>query len=255
MRLPEARRVPYRSAIPPMLRMRDVKKSYRTPLGEVAGLSGCSLSVAAGELVAVLGPPGSGKSTLLQVAGLMTDFDDGEYTIDGDSAVGLDEDARAMRRADTIGFVRAGFHLISDRAVLANVEAPLHARGMVAEERRERAERALARVGLSPSAGSALPAQLGYAQRARVAIARALVNAPRLLLADEPTLQLDATDAREIVELFAQLNAGGTTIVAVTHDVELVARATRRLHMQAGRIVDGLRAAGAPAWRSSPGWR
>jgi putative ABC transport system ATP-binding protein len=239
MQLPEARRVPYRSTIAPMLSLRDVHKTYRTGLVETTALAGFSLSIAAGEFVAVMGPSGSGKTTFLNVAGLLDDFESGDYVLDGKSVRGLSDDDKAELRNRKLGFVFQSFNLIPDLDVFDNVDMPLRYRGMGLRQRVARVEQVLARVGLT-SRMRHMPAQLSGGQQQRVAIARALVGEPQILLADEPTGNLDSVTARHIIDLLQQINAAGTTVIMVTHDVELAARASRRLHVLDGKVIDPL---------------
>ena len=190
--------------------------------------------MAEGEFVAVTGPSGSGKTTFLNIAGLLEEFSGGEYQLDGQDVRGLSDDARSKLRNQKIGFIFQSFNLIPDLNLFDNVDVPLRYRGMSASERRERIERALGDVGLA-SRMKHYPSELSGGQQQRAAIARALAGSPRLLLADEPTGNLDSQMARGIMELLEGINAAGTTIVMVTHDPELAARAQRNVH-----IVDGI---------------
>jgi putative ABC transport system ATP-binding protein len=243
MQLPQARPVPHRSTIAPMLSLADVHKAYRSGLVETTALAGFTLSIAAGEFVAVMGPSGSGKTTFLNVAGLLDDFDRGEYILDGQSVRGLSDDQKSELRNRKLGFVFQSFNLIPDLDVFDNVDIPLRYRGQGLRQRVERVERVLARVGLTARMRH-LPGQLSGGQQQRVAIARALVGSPELLLADEPTGNLDSASARQIMDLLARINREeGMTIIMVTHDHELAARAHRKLHLLDGRIIDP-RAAG-----------
>ncbi|MDR6993194.1 ABC transporter ATP-binding protein [Luteimonas sp. 3794] len=217
-----------------MLDMRQVAKVYRTELVETHALRSLDLHVAEGEFVAVTGPSGSGKTTFLNIAGLLENFTGGEYRIDGVEVRGLGDDARSKLRNEKIGFIFQGFNLIPDLNLFDNVDVPLRYRGMAASERRLRIEESLSLVGLG-SRMKHFPAELSGGQQQRVAIARALAGSPRLLLADEPTGNLDSQMARSVLELLEDINARGTTIVMVTHDPELAARAHRNVH-----IVDGM---------------
>ncbi len=217
-----------------MLDMRQVAKVYRTELVETHALRSLDLHVAEGEFVAVTGPSGSGKTTFLNIAGLLETFTGGEYRIDGVEVRGLGDDARSKLRNEKIGFIFQGFNLIPDLNLFDNVDVPLRYRGMAASERRLRIEESLSLVGLG-SRMKHFPAELSGGQQQRVAIARALAGSPRLLLADEPTGNLDSQMARSVLELLEDINARGTTIVMVTHDPELAARAHRNVH-----IVDGM---------------
>jgi putative ABC transport system ATP-binding protein len=217
-----------------MLHMQAVSKVYRTELVETHALRGLDLLVREGEFVAVTGPSGSGKTTFLNIAGLLEDFSSGTYLLDGEDVSKLGDDARSRLRNRKIGFIFQGFNLIPDLNLFDNVDAPLRYRGMSAADRRKRIEDALGRVGLA-SRMKHYPAELSGGQQQRAAIARALAGSPRLLLADEPTGNLDSQMARSVLELLEEINGQGTTIVMVTHDPELAARAQRNVH-----IVDGI---------------
>ncbi len=217
-----------------MLDMRQVTKVYRTELVETHALRSLDLHVAEGEFVAVTGPSGSGKTTFLNIAGLLEGFTGGEYLLDGVNVKGLSDDARSKLRNQKIGFIFQGFNLIPDLNIFDNVDVPLRYRGMPASERKLRIEDSLGLVGLS-SRMKHFPAELSGGQQQRAAIARALAGSPRLLLADEPTGNLDSQMARSVMELLEDINQQGTTIVMVTHDPELAARAQRNVH-----IVDGM---------------
>ena len=217
-----------------MLDMRQVTKVYRTAMVETHALRSLDLHVKDGEFVAVTGPSGSGKTTFLNIAGLLEDFTGGEFTLDGETVKGLSDDARSRLRNQKIGFIFQGFNLIPDLNLFDNVDVPLRYRGMPANERKQRIEDALGMVGLA-SRMKHFPAELSGGQQQRVAIARALAGNPRLLLADEPTGNLDSQMARSVLELLEDINAQGTTIIMVTHDPELAARAQRNVH-----IVDGM---------------
>ncbi|HTE56676.1 MAG TPA: ABC transporter ATP-binding protein [Kofleriaceae bacterium] len=217
-----------------MLQMQEVSKVYRTEMVETHALRGFNLNVREGEFLAVTGPSGSGKTTFLNLAGLLENFTRGKYLLDGVDVTGLGDDARSRLRNEKIGFIFQGFNLIADLNVFDNVDVPLRYRGLSASERRRRIEAALERVGLAARMKH-YPAELSGGQQQRVAIARAVAGDPRLLLADEPTGNLDSAMAREVMELLEQLNAQGTTVVIVTHDPELAARAQRNVH-----IVDGV---------------
>jgi putative ABC transport system ATP-binding protein len=217
-----------------MLDMRQVTKVYRTELVETHALRSLDLHVREGEFVAVTGPSGSGKTTFLNIAGLLESFTGGEYVLDGENVKGLSDDARSKLRNQKIGFIFQGFNLIPDLNIFDNVDVPLRYRGMSASERKLRIEDSLGLVGLS-SRMKHFPAELSGGQQQRAAIARALAGSPRLLLADEPTGNLDSQMARSVMELLEDINQQGTTIVMVTHDPELAARAQRNVH-----IVDGM---------------
>ena len=217
-----------------MLEMRQVSKIYRTAMVETHALRSLDLHVREGEFVAVTGPSGSGKTTFLNIAGLLETFSEGDYLLDGQNVRGMSDDDRSRLRNHKIGFIFQGFNLIPDLNLFDNVDVPLRYRGLPAAERKARIEKALTQVGLS-SRMKHYPAELSGVQQQRVAIARALAGEPKLLLADEPTGNLDSQMARGVMELLEQINADGTTIVMVTHDPELAARAQRNVH-----IVDGV---------------
>src|SRR5690554_4925136 len=217
-----------------MLQMQAVSKVYRTELVETHALRGLDLHVREGEFVAVTGPSGSGKTTFLNIAGLLETFTSGTYKLDGEDVSGLSDDARSRLRNRKIGFIFQSFNLIPDLNLFDNVDVPLRYRGMAAAERKLRIEDSLGLVGLG-SRMKHYPNELSGGQQQRAAIARALAGSPRLLLADEPTGNLDSQMARRVMELLEDINAEGTTIVMVTHDPELAARAQRNVH-----IVDGV---------------
>ena len=221
----------------PMLHMKDLTKVYRTHMIETHALRGFDIDVKEGEFVTVTGPSGSGKTTFLNIAGLLEDFDGGDYLLDGVSVKGLSDNARSRLRNEKLGFIFQGFNLIPDLNLFDNVDVPLRYRGFNAAERKRRIEQALTEVGLA-SRMRHYPAELSGGQQQRVAIARALAGTPRLLLADEPTGNLDSAMARSVMELLEQINANGTTIIMVTHDPELAMRAQRNVHIIDGRASD-----------------
>jgi putative ABC transport system ATP-binding protein len=220
-----------------MLHMDGVRKVYRTDMIETHALADFSLHVKAGEFVAVMGPSGSGKTTFLNVAGLLDTFSAGEYLLDGENVSRLSDDQMSRIRNRKIGFVFQTFNLIPDLHVFDNVDVPLRYRGLPAADRKARIEKALELVGLSSRARH-LPSQLSGGQQQRVAIARVLAGDPRLILADEPTGNLDSLMTREIMDLLERINEQGTTIVMVTHSPECAARAQRQIHLLDGRVVD-----------------
>jgi putative ABC transport system ATP-binding protein len=220
-----------------MLRMTNLSKVYRTHMIETHALRGFDIEVREGEFVTVTGPSGSGKTTFLNIAGLLEDFDGGEYLLDGVSVKGLNDDRRSRLRNEKLGFIFQGFNLIPDLNLFDNVDVPLRYRGFSAAERKQRIEQALSDVGLA-SRMRHYPAELSGGQQQRVAIARALAGSPRLLLADEPTGNLDTQMARSVMELLEQINAKGTTIIMVTHDPELAQRAQRNVHLIDGFASD-----------------
>jgi putative ABC transport system ATP-binding protein len=217
-----------------MLRMTDVSKVYRTEMVETHALRDLSLEVKEGEFVAVTGPSGSGKTTFLNIAGLLEELTGGTYLLDGVDVRKLDDRARSQMRNEKLGFVFQSFNLIPDLNLFDNVDVPLRYRGFTRGERKKRIESALERVGLA-SRVRHYPAELSGGQQQRVAIARAIAGGPKLLLADEPTGNLDSQMAREVMQLLEDLNAQGTIVVIVTHDPEIAARAQRNVH-----IVDGV---------------
>ncbi len=220
-----------------MLHMKDLTKVYRTHMIETHALRGFDIDVKEGEFVTVTGPSGSGKTTFLNIAGLLEEFDGGDYLLDGVSVKGLSDNERSRLRNEKLGFIFQGFNLIPDLDLFDNVDVPLRYRGFNAAERRRRIEQALAEVGLA-SRMRHYPAELSGGQQQRVAIARALAGTPRLLLADEPTGNLDSQMARSVMELLEQINIAGTTIIMVTHDPELAMRAQRNVHIIDGRASD-----------------
>ena len=223
-----------------MLRMTNLSKVYRTHMIETHALRGFDIDVKEGEFVTVTGPSGSGKTTFLNIAGLLEDFDGGDYKLDGASVKGLSDNERSRLRNEKLGFIFQGFNLIPDLNLFDNVDVPLRYRGFDGAERKRRIEDALQRVGLA-SRMKHYPAELSGGQQQRVAIARALAGSPRLLLADEPTGNLDSQMARGVMELLEEINEQGTTILMVTHDPELAARAQRNVHIIDGQVSDLLR--------------
>ena len=220
-----------------MLKMTDLSKVYRTEMIETYALRQFNLNVKEGEFVAVTGPSGSGKTTFLTIAGLLEAFNGGTYLLDGVDVSGMNDTQRSRIRNEKIGFIFQAFNLIPDLNVLDNIEVPLRYRGMASAARKKCALEALARVGLS-ARGRHYPAELSGGQQQRVAIARALAGQPRLLLADEPTGNLDSQMARSVMELLEALHRDGATIVMVTHDPQLAARAQRNVHVIDGQVVD-----------------
>jgi len=220
-----------------MIRMKNLRKVYRTGLIETDALAGFSIHVQKGEFLGIMGPSGSGKTTFLNVAGLLDTFDDGEYLLDGQSMKGLSDEQQSRLRNRKIGFIFQSFNLVPDLDVFDNIDVPLRYRRLPAVERRERIEAALDKVGLTARTHH-LPSQLSGGQQQRVAIARALVGEPEVLLCDEPTGNLDSLTSRQIMDTLEQVNAGGVTLVMVTHDRELASRAHRRLHILDGKVVD-----------------
>jgi putative ABC transport system ATP-binding protein len=219
-----------------LIDIRDVTKTYGSGETAVHALRCVSLRVHAGEYVAVMGSSGSGKSTLMNILGCLDVPTRGEYWLDGSNVARLSEDQQAIVRGRKIGFIFQSFNLIPRTTALANVELPLTYAHLRRAERRKRAGRALELVGLADRTGHR-PSQLSGGQQQRVAIARALATGPRILLADEPTGNLDAHSTDEVLGMFDQLHADGRTIVVITHEHEVAARARRLIQVSDGRIV------------------
>jgi putative ABC transport system ATP-binding protein len=220
-----------------MLSMRKLSKTYRTELIETHALRQVDLEVRAGEFVAVTGPSGSGKTTFLNIAGLLEEHTAGELRIDGVEVSKLDDNMRSRLRNEKLGFVFQSFNLIADLNVFDNVDVPLRYRGFSAGERKRRIQASLERVGLSARLKH-YPNELSGGQQQRVAIARALAGEPKLLLADEPTGNLDSEMSRATMALLEEINRAGTTIIMVTHDPELARRAGRNVHVIDGQMID-----------------
>ena len=221
----------------PLIRLEEVSRVYERPEGAVRALDDVHLEIGAGEWVCLTGPSGSGKSTLLHVLGLLDTPTAGTYRLDGEDVARLDDGERTHRRNRQIGFVFQAFHLVPHLSIAENVELPLVYRGLPAGERGERVIAALARVGLAERV-SHLPDELSGGEQQRAAIARAIVTGPSLLLADEPTGNLDETTAGGILEAFGEVHATGTTIVLVTHNPRVAAVAERVHEMRAGRLIE-----------------
>lgn len=220
-----------------MLKMNGVSKYYRTNLIETHALSDVNVQVDEGEFVTITGPSGSGKTTFLNLAGLLENFDQGEYFLDGIDVTGLNDNLLSKLRNEKIGFIFQSFNLIPDLSLYNNIEVPLNFRSMPSKERKERIENALEIVGLA-SRKEHYPNQLSGGQQQRVAIARAIAGQPRFLLADEPTGNLDSLMARQVMELLEDINEKGTTIIMVTHDPQLAKRASRNIHILDGKVND-----------------
>jgi putative ABC transport system ATP-binding protein len=202
----------------------------------VHALRGIDMTVGRGEFVALVGPSGSGKSTLMAILGCLDSPTEGRYLLDGEAVEGLSGAALARIRNEKVGFVFQSYNLLPKANVLRNVELPLLYAGLPRKERRERALEMLEKVGI-PEKANVLPAKLSGGQRQRVAIARALANRPALLLADEPTGALDSKTGAEVLELFAQLNRQGNTVLLVTHDPKIAGMASRRVELSDGLVV------------------
>ncbi|MGE3953690.1 MAG: ABC transporter ATP-binding protein [Parachlamydiales bacterium] len=214
--------------------LRRVSKVFEGPGGKVVALRDCDLDIQPGDSVAIMGPSGSGKSTLLHLLGLLDTPTQGEYRFDGADVAHLSDEALSAIRSQKIGFVFQAFHLIPQLTILENVELPLSYQGQMGGGRK-RATEALHRVGLHDRL-SHRPDELSGGQKQRVAIARALITRPRLLLADEPTGNLDSKTGGEILDLFLSLGADGMALVVVTHDLQIARRFRRVLHVHDGRI-------------------
>jgi putative ABC transport system ATP-binding protein len=225
-----------------VLALRAVTKTY----GDVAALRGMSLDVAAGELVAVVGPSGSGKSTMLNIVGTLDRPTSGTVTISGNDVSGMSDDALSALRADHIGFVFQHFHLQAGATAAENVADGLLYAGVGRRGRKERAVAALQRVGLGHRVGHR-PPQLSGGEKQRVAIARAIVGDPTILLADEPTGALDTASGAAVLGLLRELNAAGTTVLVITHDLELAASMPRQVRMRDGAVEEDSALTGRPA--------
>ena len=219
-----------------MLHTTNLSKTFRTDEIETVALNGINLNIADGEFVAIMGPSGCGKSTLLNILGLLDNPTGGQYNFDGIEVAGMRERQRGQLRKGRIGFVFQSFNLIDEIDVAHNVELPLTYLGLKRSERRKRVEEMLAKVNMSHRSRH-LPQQLSGGQQQRVAIARALVTRPSIILADEPTGNLDSHNGREIMELLAELNREGTTIVMVTHSDRDAAYASRIINLFDGTII------------------
>ncbi|MDD7944860.1 ABC transporter ATP-binding protein [Microbacterium sp. NE2HP2] len=222
--------------IPPVIELRDVTRSFPGP-PEVQALKGINLTVSDGEYVSIVGPSGSGKSTMLNILGLLDRPTVGEYRLAGELTGGYTEDERAAVRARRLGFVFQAFHLMPRRTVLENVMLPMLYSGTPRAERADRARAALERVGLGHRVDFR-PGLLSGGERQRVAVARAVVTQPRVILADEPTGNLDQSTTADIMALFEELNAGGLTFVVITHDQGVADRAARRIRIADGRMSE-----------------
>ncbi len=219
-----------------MIQIENLGKTFRTEEVETIALQGINLHIDDGEFVAIMGPSGCGKSTLLNIIGLLDNPSEGSYLLNGQEVARLTEDERTGLRRGTIGFVFQSFNLIDEMTVYENVELPLIYAGVPAKERRERVEALLDRMKMSHRAKH-YPQQLSGGQQQRVAIARAVVTRPQLILADEPTGNLDSAHGKEVIGLLAELNREGTTIVMVTHNSHDAASARRIVHLFDGHIV------------------
>jgi putative ABC transport system ATP-binding protein len=221
----------------PLLRMDSVTKVFYTDEVETHALAGIHLEINQGDYISIAGPSGCGKSTLLSILGLLDSPSEGSYQLNGKPVQGLSLSERARIRNREIGFIFQSFNLIGDLSVYENVELPLTYRGMNSAERKKRVNAALEKVGMAHRAKH-LPSQLSGGQQQRVAVARAVVGDPLILLADEPTGNLDSTNGEAVMELLRELHRGGATICMVTHDARFARHADRSIHLFDGRVVD-----------------
>lgn len=230
----------------PIIHAEDLWRTYQMGAEEIQALRGVTFEIQKGEYVAVMGPSGSGKSTLMNLIGCLDTPSKGRYVLRGKVVSEMNDDELAAVRNREIGFVFQSFNLIGDLTVYENVELPLTYRGMKAQERKERSMRALERVGMGHRAKH-LPSQLSGGQQQRVAVARALVGEPSILLADEPTGNLDSRNGEAVMELLRDLHRAGSTICMVTHDTRFSRHAERTVHLFDGRVVSEEEAAQAAA--------
>jgi putative ABC transport system ATP-binding protein len=219
-----------------LIELRDVRKVYDVGAEQVRALDGVDLDVERGEYLAVMGSSGSGKSTLMNLLGCLDTPTGGHYTLNGQSVETMTDEELAKIRNREIGFVFQTFNLLARTTALQNVELPLVYGGVARAERRRRAEEALLRVGLADRARH-MPNELSGGQRQRVAIARALVNEPSILLADEPTGNLDSATSADIMRLFDELHRGGNTVILVTHENDIAEHAARRVTLRDGKVL------------------
>jgi putative ABC transport system ATP-binding protein len=223
-----------------LIELENVVKIFHTDEMETHALAEIHLAIGRGEYVSIEGPSGAGKTTLLSILGLLDTPTRGQYLLGGQPAATLKPHERALLRNRQIGFIFQSFNLIGDLTVFENVELPLTYRGLPPAERKKRVEAALERVGMSPR-GRHMPAQLSGGQQQRVAVARAVAGDPLVLLADEPTGNLDSKNGDAVMDLLRELHAGGATICMVTHNPEYAKQATRSINLFDGRIVDETR--------------
>ncbi len=221
----------------PIISMSNITKVYSIGGEEVRALDGANLTIREGEFVSIIGPSGSGKSTLMNIIGCLDVADSGEYILDGQSIEQYSEEELARIRNKKIGFIFQSFNLLSRMSALSNVELPLIYQRLHMSERREKAQRALDRVGLSDRSGHK-PSELSGGQQQRVAIARALATDPAILLADEPTGNLDSKTGDDIMALFHELHNAGDTIVLITHNEDIAKQAQRRIRIMDGRVTE-----------------
>jgi putative ABC transport system ATP-binding protein len=225
------------NATQPLIKLESVKKVFYTDEVETHALDNINMEIRAGEYIAISGPSGCGKSTLLSILGLLDTPTEGRYTLNGQLVTDLALSQRARVRNREIGFIFQSFNLIGDLTVYENVELPLTYRGMKSAERKERVTSALEKVGMAHRAKH-LPSQLSGGQQQRVAVARAVGGQPSILLADEPTGNLDSKNGEAVMELLRDLHRGGATICMVTHDARYASHAERTIHLFDGRVVE-----------------
>lgn len=218
------------------IELKNLCKDYTTPAGTFPALKNLSLSIYEGEFVALMGPSGSGKSTLMNIIGCLDLPSSGSYKLGGQEVSSLDNDRQALVRNQTIGFIFQGFNLLPRATLLKNVALPLVYAGVSKNDREKRAELLLEKVGLSQRL-SALPNEISGGEQQRVAIARALANKPKLILADEPTGNLDTANSKIIMKIFSELNAEGITIFLVTHEPDIASYAKRLIKLKDGSII------------------
>ena len=223
--------------VPPIIHLRDLDKVFYTDEVETHALSKVHLDIERGEFVSIAGPSGCGKSTLLSIIGLLDLATEGSYELDGRSVRNFGPSVRARVRNEAIGFIFQAFNLIGDLTVYQNVELPLVYRGTPRKERRQRVFDALERIGMTHRANH-FPAQLSGGQQQRVAVSRAIVGDPLILLADEPTGNLDSANGQAVMQLLGELHGAGATVCMVTHDPRYSGIAGRTVHLLDGRIVD-----------------
>jgi len=223
-----------------MLELTAIRRNFLVGDQQVHALDGVSLRIDTGEYVSIMGPSGSGKSTLLNVLGLLDRPNEGRYILDGRETMGLNDDELAHTRAGKIGFIFQSFHLVPRLTAFENVELPMVLAGIVPAERRRRVQKLLDELSLTDR-GHHVPNQLSGGQRQRVAIARAMVMQPTILLADEPTGNLDHKSGEDVLAAIEALNAKGITLIVVTHDAEVSRRARRNVRMRDGRVVEDVK--------------
>src|SRR5881397_1752491 len=238
----ESIHTPAQNGSTPLIRLNGVKKVFLTDEVETHALSGIHLDIRTGEYVSIAGPSGCGKTTLLSILGLLDTPSNGSYALKGHEVANLSFADRARIRNREIGFIFQSFNLIGDLTVFENVELPLTYRGMGAADRKTLVTQALDRVGMAHRAKH-LPSQLSGGQQQRVAVARALAGKPAILLADEPTGNLDSRNGEAVMNLLMELHAGGATICMVTHDERFAQHADRTVHLFDGRVVEDSRVA------------